>query len=178
MDIENLIPENTNKWYVKHNTLYFTKYGAIPILKKIDGLFYVSLDLRVTKKVIKVIQYLTKLDITFYLCDRITISEKHIYSENKGDIIRNYLLALSDEVFFKFVQNSDFDYIRNITGFLNLYDCHTTFKNIYDTLKANHFEKVWMDWYTRKEYYAVKNEEIRYFYSILERQIKLNLFFD
>lgn len=178
MDINNLIPENNDKWYVKHNTVYFIKYGSIPVLKKIDGVFYVSLDCRITKKVIKIIKHLTDRNIPFFLCDRMTISEKHIHIEDKSNIIKNYLLALNDEVFFKFIQTSDFDYIRNITNFLNLYDCHSTFKTIYDHLKVHHFEKVWMDWYNKREYYTVKNENIRDFYSILERQIKLSLFFD
>lgn len=178
MDIEKLIPESNNNWYVNHNTIYFIKNGSIPILRKIDGVYYVSLDLRVTNRVIKIIKHLTYLRVNFHLCDRNTISEKHIYNEDIERIIKNYILALTNEVFFRFIQDSEFDYIRNLTEFLNLYDCHSKFKYIYDYLKVQTFEKVWMDWYTRTEHYNVKNEEIRYFYSILERQIKLNLFFD
>ena len=179
MDIEKLIPDkNDSNWYINHNTIYFRKGGSIPVLKKIDDIYYISLDFRIRNKVIKTIEHLNSLELDFFLCDRMTISEKHIYQQDIEGIIRNYLLALGDEVFFKFIQKTEFDYIRNLTNFLNLYDSHTKFKTIYDYLKKNHFEKLWMDWYTRTEHYQVKNEEIRFYYSILERQIKLNLFFD
>jgi hypothetical protein len=177
MDINILIPENNNSWYVKHNTIYFLKYGAIPVLKKIDGVYYVSLDNRITKKVIKIIKHLTKLKIVFYLCDRMTICENHIHNEDKSNIIKNYLYAISNEVFFDFIKESEFDYVNNLTKFLNLYDCHKTFKHYYDKLKVNHYEKMWTDWYSMRTYYSVKNEDIRNYYSILERQIKLNIFF-
>lgn len=177
MDFERFIPEINDKWFVKHQTIYFTKGGSIPLLKKIDGVYYISLDRRATRKVIKLIKKLNELDVEFYLCDRMTIAEKHIHREDLDNIIKNYLYAISDEVFFDFIQGSEFDYINNLTNFLNLYDCHKTFKHYYDKLKVNHFEKMWNDWYTMRTFYVVKNEDIRNYYSILERQIKLNIFF-
>ena len=178
MDIEKFIPESNNNWYVDHNTIYYFKGGSIPLFRNIDGLNFVSLDLRATKKVIKIIKRLTDLEIDFYLCDRVTIAEKHIHLEDLENIIKNYLFAISNEVFFEFIRSSDFDYIRNLTNFLNLYDCHPTFKRIYEYLKERHFLQVWTDWYANITHYTVKNEEMRDYYMILERQIKLSLFFD
>lgn len=177
MDIERFIPESNPNWVVKHNTLYYKKGGLIPVLKKIDGNYFVSLDRRLTKKVIKVIRNLQETGLIFYLCDRMTIAEKHIYNEDIERIIRNYLLAISDENFFHYIQNSNFDYIENLTNFLNLYDCHRIFKKVYNQLMYGHFLRVSVDWYTRNTYHEVKNEEIRDYYQILERQIKLNIFF-
>ncbi len=77
MDIEKLIPDkNDQNWYVDHNTIYFRKSGSIPVLKKIDGVYYVSLDLRIRNKVTKMINHLNKLELDFLLCDRITISKE------------------------------------------------------------------------------------------------------
>jgi hypothetical protein len=177
MDIEKFIPDVNPNWVVRHDILYYKKGGLIPILKKIDGNYFVSLDRRATKKVTKLMKKLQDMGIIFYLCDRMTIVEKHIYNQDIERIIRNYLLGLSDENFFNYIQNSNFDYIQNLTDFLNMYDCHRLFKKVYDSLLHGHFAKVTMDWYTRTKYNIVENVEIRDFYQILERQIKLNIFF-
>jgi len=177
MDIEKFIPDTNPNWVIRNNTLYYKKGGLIPFLKKIDGNYFISLDRRATKKVTKLMKKLQDMGIIFYLCDRMTIAEKHIYNQDLERIIRNYLLGLSDQNFFHYIQNSNFDYIKNLTDFLNMYDCHKLFKKVYDSLLHGHFTKVTMDWYTRTEYNIVKNEEIRDFYQILERQIKLNIFF-
>jgi hypothetical protein len=177
MDIERFIPDSNPNWIARHETLYYKKGGLIPLFKKIDGNYYISLDRRATKKVTKLMKKLQDMGIIFYLCDRMTIAEKHIYNEHLERIIRNYLLALSDENFFYHIQNSNFDYIQNLTDFLNMYDCHRLFKKVYDSLLNLHFLKISIDWYTRTKYHEIKNEEIRDFYQILERQIKLNIFF-
>jgi hypothetical protein len=177
MDIFDFIPEKNQNWVVSDNVIYFRKHGLIPILKKIDGCYYISLDRRIMRKVLKLTNHLLKLEQSFFYCDRLTICEKHIHSEDIEQIVRNYIMCLEDEIFFKFVQNSEFDYINNLTQFLNLYDCHSTFKMIYESLKHPHFMKMWVDWYSRTSYYVVKNEEIRDFFMGLERQIKLNIFF-
>ena len=177
MDIDKFIPDNSENWIIKHNTIYFKKYGLIPILKKIDGHTFISLDRRITKPVIKIAKKLSKMEEPFFFCDRNTICEKNIHIEDINNIVRNYVIAISDETFFKFIANSDFDYINNLASFLTTYDCHRTFKAVYDYQKHNLFHKKWIDWYSNKDYWQVKNEEIRDYYSILERQIKLNIFF-
>lgn len=177
MGIEKFLPDNNNGWSVKHETIYYKKGGWIPVLKLIDGDYYVSLDRRITRAVIKTVNKLQESDQDFFFCDRMTITEKHIYNEDLERIINNYLLAIADEVFYKFITNSDFDYINNLTKFLTQFEGYVIFKRRYDYLKANHFGKVWMDWYTKKEYWNIKNEEIRDYFSIFERQVKLNIFF-
>jgi len=177
MGICKFIPVNNESWVVNNDTIYFRKYGLIPVLKKIDGIYFVSLDRRVTKQVIKMIQKLEESNQEFLLCDRLSISEKHIYREDLPRIINNYLMAIGDDVFFKFITKTEFDYINNLTNFLEKFKGYEIFKNRYDYLKENHFHKTWMDWYTRKEYWNVKNEEIRDYFSIFERQVKLNIFF-
>lgn len=177
MDIERFIPDSNDNWLIRHNTIYFKKWGLIPILKEIDGIIFISLDRRITKAVIKISNKLSKMEEPFFFCDRNTISEKNIHNEDLGPIVQNYIMAISDEVFFKFISNSEFDYINNLANFLTLYDCHSLFKKIYDHKKDNFFNKKWIDWYNHREHWEVKNEEIRDYYSILERQIKLNIFF-
>ena len=177
MDIDRFIPDNSENWIIKHNTIYFKKYGLIPILKQIDGHIFISLDRRITKPVIKITNKLTKMEEPFFFCDRNTIYEKNIHNEDLQNIVRNYIIAISDESFFKFISISEFDYINNFANFLTEYNCHKTFKAIYDFQKDKLFNRKWTDWYTNKTHWEVKNEEIRDYYSILERQIKLSIFF-
>jgi len=177
MDIDRFIPDNSENWIIKHNIIYFKKYGLMPILKKIDGHTFISLDRRITKPVIKISNKLSKMEESFFFCDRNTIFKENIYINDINNIIENYLTSIIDETFFKFISSSNFDYINNLSMFLITYDCHREFKLIYDLQKEKLFNKKWTDWYTNKDYWEVKNEEIRDYYSILERQIKLNIFF-
>lgn len=177
MDIVNYIPDSSSKWIVKNETIYYQKGGLIPVLKRIDDTTFISLDRRITKQVIKIIEKLNSIEEPFLLCDRLTITEKHIYREDLPRIIENYLYSLSDETFFKFLKKGTFDYINNLTSFLNTYNSHKLFKVSYENLKRNHYHKKWMDWYTRKDNWQIKNEEIRDYYSTIERQVKLNIFF-
>lgn len=177
MDIYKFIPDLSSNWCINHQTLYFKKSGLIPILREIDGVIFISLDRRVLKAVIKLTKKMESLNHPFFYCDRLSINGKHIYKEDLQKIITNYLQAISDEVFFKFIKNSDFDFVMNLTRFIETFECSRTFKVNYDDLKVNYYNKLWIDWYTRKEHWQVRNEEIRDYYNILERQIKLNIFF-
>ena len=177
MDIDKFLPNQSSNWCVKHDTIYYLKGGYIPVLKKIDGILFISLDQRITKQIIKMIEKLTNLNESFLLCDRLTIDEKHIYKQDLSRIIDNYLYSLSDETFFRFIKNSDFDYLGNLAKFLDTFRVHKLFKYRYEYLKKNHYHKKWIDWYTRRNYWTVKNGEIRDYYSVLERQVKLNIFF-
>jgi hypothetical protein len=85
-------------------------------------------------------------------------------------------MCLEEDKFFDLIVSGRFDYINTLTNFLNLYDCHTTFKEVYESLKISHFEKYWMDWFANKSYFVVKREDIREYYQTIERQIKLTLF--
>jgi len=177
MDISEFIPNNSVDLVIKNNCIYVKKCGLIPLFKNIDGSFYVCLDKRVLRKSIKMIQHLSNLGVEFFLCDRNTISEKHIFNENLSNVIQNYLYCASDEGFFKFINSNDFDYVSNISEFIQIYDCYPIFKDVYEYLKKTHFEKKYTDWFSGREYYTVKNEKIRDFYGTLEREIKLNIFF-
>lgn len=178
MNLIDYIPNNSENWSIKNNTLYFRKGGYIPILKEIDGLLFISLDQRITRQVIRITNKLLESGDEFYFCDRLTISEKHIYREHLYRIIDNYLYAISNETFYKFFSASEsLDYVQNLTLFLDKFRCYELFKKRYDYLKDSYFQKKWTDWFNRKDYWEVKNEDIRDYYGILERQIKLNIFF-
>jgi hypothetical protein len=177
MDIYELLPEKNSNWVIKNNIVYFNKGVLIPILKKIDDNWFISLDRRILKKVLLLSNHLTEINHPFFYCDRITINEKYIYNQDLERIIGNYLMCLDNEVFFKFISNSKFDYEVNLTEFLNLYNCHGIFKVVYENCKKSHFLKKFTLWYVNQESYAVENEKIRDYYLNLSRQIKLNVFF-
>lgn len=175
MDIRGIIPNNKN-WEVKNNILYHRKYGMIPLANIIDDELYICLDRRCVKAFMDLIMYCESQNIEYLFCDRTTITEKHIYNENLEIIISNTLMCIEEDKFFDGIIDVRFDYIEILTRFLDLYDCHVTFKEVYETLKASHFEKHWMDWFTNIGHFVVKREDIREYYQTIERQIKLTLF--
>jgi hypothetical protein len=178
MDLNKFIPNTDNKWVIKKEILYYEKGGLIPLLKEIDNILFISLDRRVTKNVIKLINKLDKLEQPFLFCSRENIYQNHIYEEDFDQIIKSYLYTIKDETFYNFIVENDFDYVRNLTVFLKTYNCLKLFSQIYDHYKKVYFERKWTDWYTQTEHFEVKNESIRDFYSTLDRQVKLNIFFD
>jgi hypothetical protein len=177
MNIEKYIPDDSGKWVYKHKTIYFKKVCLIPMMKVIDGIIFVSLDRRVTKQNIKLIKKLQSMNENYLFCDRVTIDQKHIHYQDFERIIDNYLYMICDNTFFYFLKESNFDYIRNFTNFLETYGCFKPFKKRFELLKNNHFNKVWINWFTMAESWNVPNEEVRDYFSTIERQIKLNIFF-
>jgi hypothetical protein len=100
-----------------------------------------------------------------------------VFSENKEDlqgIIETYLLALTDEVFFDEIFDTGFDYVENLTHFMTDYECHSLFKEKFESIKKIYLRE-YQNWYANKSYYKVKKEYIRDFIRTLEREIKLNM---
>jgi hypothetical protein len=85
-------------------------------------------------------------------------------------------MCIEEDKFFDLIVSGRFDYIEILTKFLNLYDCHTNFKEVYEKLKSSHFERSWMDWFANKNYFVVKREDVREYYQTIEREIKLSVF--
>ena len=176
MDIRGIIPNKDKNWEIRNNILYYRKYGMIPLANIIDDELYICLDRRCVKPFISLIMYCENEKIDYLFCDRTTITEKHIYNENLQSIISNTLMCIEEDKFFDLIVSGRFDYIEILTRFLNLYDCHTNFKEVYEKLKSSHFERSWMDWFANKNYFVVKREDVREYYQTIEREIKLSVF--
>ena len=176
INIQSLIPDRNTNWMISEKSpiIYYFKYCKIPMLNIVNDVIWVSLDRRVTKQVLKLIKHLIKLDLQFFLTTRLLVHEKVLYEGDLRDIVYNYVIALTDESFFDGIFDMGFDHIKNLTGFMTEYDCHDLFKDAYDPIKK-HYLSTWMDYYTNKEYFYIKREDIRDFIRTLERELKLSL---
>lgn len=174
-DLNIYLPNSDSNWIVKNDIIYYHKYANIPVLKIIDDVVWISLDRKIKKPIIKLVKHLMKLNVVFYFTTCNLIYQNNVYSEGLSDMIENYLLALTDELFFDDIFDTGFDYVENLTNFMTTYDCHGLFKENYERIKSNYLlEKT--DWYTSINYFLIKKEYIRDFISTLEREIKLNMF--
>lgn len=174
LDTNILLPNSDQNWLMKHNMIFYHKYVNIPVCKIQDDLIWVSLDLRVRNPVIKMIKHLLKLDVNFFLTNRVDF-HKNLPQEDLESIIINYLHAITDEDFFDKIFESGFDYVKNLTDFMTEFDCHGLMKDPYEYYKDKYL-KEYYDWYTSESYYIMKREDMRDFLRTLEREIKLNLF--
>lgn len=179
MDINKLIPNNDQGWIVKGNMIYYHHYCNIPSLQIINDKIWIILDRRSIGSTTKLIKYLTKLNLNFYLNSRKLNNEKDLESyDSKSEVIRNYLSALENDTFFNMIIDGKFDYVENLTKYLLEYDCMEIFKEEYEYCKKRFLSK-YIDWYSKNgtiEVYNIKREDKRNFMSGLERQIKLNIF--
>ena len=174
LDLNTYLPSLDGNWKIKHNMVYYHKYVDIPVLSIKDNTIWVSLDRRIRKPIIKMVKHLMKLNVNFYFSTRIIIHQKEINKEDLQGIIETYLLALTDEVFFDEIFDTGFDYVENLTHFMTDYDCHSMFKEKFESIKKSYLVE-YQDWYANKSYYKVKKEYIRDFIRTLEREIKLNM---
>jgi hypothetical protein len=155
--------------------IFYHKYADILLLNiQPNDQVWVSLDRRVTKQVLKLIKHLIDIKVDFFMSSRMIIHQKEIYEGDLNDIIRNYLKSLTDEVFFDGIHDIGFDFLKNLSDFMSVYDCHSLLKEPFEKLKKQNLGKYY-DWYTSKESYHLKREEMRDFIATLEREIKLNI---
>lgn len=158
----------------QHDMICYFKYCNIPVVTIIDDIVWVSLDLRITKPVLKIIKHLMKLEIKFYLTSRSIVHQKVIYEDNLSGIIFNYINALLDPLFFDGLFDIGFDHIKNLSDFMTEFECHHLFKDAYEIIKKKSKHK-YIDWFENKEYYSIKREDIRDFITTIEREIKLTM---
>ena len=67
MDLNILIPDNSNNWSVRKKFLMYKKYEYVPACFVENGIVYVFPDLKIYKAILKLINHLMKNDFTFYL---------------------------------------------------------------------------------------------------------------
>lgn len=176
MTLDKLIPDNDSNWIIKNNMIYYHHYCDIPLLQKRGDKFWIILDHRITKRALKLVRHLDRLNIDFYFNSKALNSNQDLTTdESKAEIIRNYLYSLRVVSFFDGIHKIDFDYISNLTQYIIENNCWEIFKDEFEIAKKNAWRKSW-DYYANTQLFDVKREDIREFISGLERQIKLNLF--
>lgn len=177
MDLQRLIPENKDIWIVSKNVMYVNYIANIPILIKSGDDIRVFLDLRIRKYIPKLINHLNKLNVDFLFSSYKTFFEHKFTEKELHEInLTCHIDTITDEKFYDSLNKIDFDYTELITKYLKKYECYDEFKNIYKERCKVHLSKFY-DYYTNREVYEVKREDIRNYLSSLEREVKLNLLF-
>jgi hypothetical protein len=81
--------------------MYYHHYCDIPILQKYNNQTWIILDLRVNRKVLKLIKHLNNMGVEFYFNSKALNANQDLETpESKSEIVRNYMNALFVEVFF------------------------------------------------------------------------------
>lgn len=177
MDLSKIIPQNDKRWIVSKNIIYIDYFAKIPILIKNGDDIWVYMDLKIFKYVLKLIQILEKEKINF-LFKSTSIFFDHKFDED--DIharnLAHYLLNIANPIVYDGVEKIGFDYTNNLTNYLVSYECYDTFKEVYKSISKRLLSKSY-DYWTNKEVYETKREDIRNYIASLEREIKINLLF-
>lgn len=177
MDLQKLIPDYRDIWVVSKNVIYVNYIVNIPILIKSGDDIRVFLDLRIIKYIPKLIDHLNRLNVDFLFSSYRTFfdhkfDEKELHKIN----LASHIDTIVDENFYDSLNRINFDYTDMITKYLKKYECYDEFKKIYDERSEILLSKFY-DYYTGKEVYETKREDIRNYVSSLEREVKLNLIF-
>lgn len=156
--------------------IYYYRYVNIPLLK-IDSYdtIWVCLDKRVQRKVLDIIKKLISINVDFFMTSKIDIFEKDVYQENLQNIIFCYLSALTNIKFFNKIYEMNFDYIGNLTKFMNTYDCNGLLSDSIKKIFKNFINRKYYCYLRQQDiYYKVPSQKIREFFDTLERDIKIN----
>jgi hypothetical protein len=170
MDLNSLIPDNSDKWSVKR-FLMFKKYENIPVCF-IDGdIVYVFLDNKIPKQIIKITQHLLNLGVEFYFTTP-EFSNPSGVDDIENKVISHYLMSYIQKEFFFGFREIEFDLIHNMVKWTEKENCFDLVKPNYEyiTKKVNN---KYFDYYANKEYEDYV-KEIREDYKTLYRDIQIS----
>jgi hypothetical protein len=118
------------------------------------------------------IKHLINLKVNFFLTSKLITHEKYIYNEDIEIILKNYLMCLTNDKFFDSLFDSGFNYIENISIFLDTYDCMNIFKEVYNGIVKKYLRS-YNNWPYNSQYYLIEKEYQRDFIKSLDRSVKL-----
>ena len=98
MGLNNLILDSN--WLVKGNFLMYKKYVNIPMCFIEDDIYYVFLDVKLTKQVLKLTKALMKSGVEFYFTTPEYSNPKVEIDDNL--VISHYLFRYQDSIFYGF----------------------------------------------------------------------------
>jgi hypothetical protein len=164
------MPDRSNNWLIKKNTLFFKKHTNIPVCYIEDDVAYIFLDNKIHNKIIKLTKHLMSLNIEFYFTSPLLSSPK--MNKSNELIIECYLFAYSDEYFSKGFNDIGFDLIYNMVKYTEKEDCFNSIKDCFKRVEKI-INKHYYDYYTRTENYDY-SESVRESFIGLYRDILIS----
>jgi hypothetical protein len=169
MDLNSLILDNN--WLVKGKFLMCKKYVNIPICFIEDDIYYVFLDVKLTKQVLKLTKKLMNSGFEFYFTTPEYSNPKVEIDDNL--VISHYLFAYSRPQFFYGFDKIGFDLIRNLTHWMEKENCFHLLKENYDCIMKRVINRNWYDYYSNTHIYDCELD-IREQFSVMYRDIQIN----
>lgn len=171
MELNNLIPNRSENWVIKKNILTYKKLTHIPILKKESDFYYIFLDNRVKKEIIRLIIHLNRIKLKFYFVTPEYSKPggvEDFYNKN----IQHYLFCYIQPGFFKLFKKYNFDIIQNMVDWTIEFNCYNLIKTNYDIIKKI-LNKESFNYYNGNYTHDYPKEIIDE-YNTLYREIQIN----
>ena len=172
MDLNSIIPKS-GEWKVSKNGAVRYNAGWLPIFDMIsDTEINIFLDLRNGRDILKVVKNLQKTKYKFYFISPLFADPGQDTREYNEVNIKNYLKNYSKVQFYDGFQKIEFDFIGNLIDYCKKENCIELIKDIYNNVNKEVQSKSW-DYYTNKQYYDIKRDDIRETFNSLYRDIQL-----
>lgn len=171
MDLNNIIPDNSPNWILRGDFLFYKKINLIPVCTIIDDVYYIMLDGKCHKAILKLTKKIMKMDVEFYFTTPLMASPKSIENFNQ-EVIQNYIHNYTNIHFFHGFRDINFDLIHNMVKWTEKENCFDLVKGIYDKYQKSINNKYY-DYYSNRSFYSY-DEEIREAFVGLYRDIQIS----
>lgn len=172
MDLNSIIPKS-EEWKVSKNRAFRYNVAWLPVFDIISETeINIFLDLRNSRDILKVVKNLQKTDYQFYFISPLFADPGQDTRDYNEVNIKNYLKNYSKTQFYDGFQKIEFDFIGNLIDYCKKENCIELVKDIYNSVNKDVQNKSW-DYYTNKQYYDIKRDDIRETFNSLYRDIQL-----
>ena len=171
MELNNLIPNNSESCSIKNETLLYKKLHNLPMGKIEGDIVYIFLECSLPRITLQLIRHVMNLDVEFYLLPP-SWSNPACVIDNSY-VISHYFTAYSKEKFFIGFDRIGFDLTSNLVGWCKKEDCIPLIKENYEKVNTK-VQKIYYDFYADKDIsdYSI---EIREEFKTLYRDIQISM---
>lgn len=169
MELDSLIPYNSDHWSINSTQLLFKRCGInIPICTIDDNIVYIFIDNKALDKVIlKIVKHLLKIKVEFYFYPPTYSHPATVLNSN--NVIFHYFITYANPKYYDGFQKIGFDFIENMTKWCHKENCFNLIKPNY-LLVQKKVQDSWFDHYSRKKVFEYP-EHIRDDFNSLYRHI-------
>ncbi len=172
MDLNSIIPKS-GEWKISKNRAFIWNVAWLPVFDIIsDNEINIFLDLRNSRSILKLVKNLQKTDYILYFISPVFADPGQDKREYNDINIKNYLRNYSKIQFYDGFQKIEYDFIGNLIDYCKKEKCIELIKDIYENVNKEVQQKSW-DYYTNKQYYDIKRDDIRETFNSLYRDIQL-----
>lgn len=174
MDWLKFLPKNI-EWKIQHNRIYYRKMAWIPFAYiNSSKMVCLYLEPKSSKLILKVTKELMKIKCKFFFISPM-LDDPHI-QRNTDNIprlnIENYLKNYAIPVFFDGFDKIGFDIIENLILYCKSTNSFELIKEVLQSVNSE-VQSKYFDYYSKKDIYNTKREDIRERFNNLWRDIQI-----